>query len=53
MKREDFFEVKKGQITIGHALTIHNKVPRLDCRRHSFSQRVVNSWNALKQCHVP
>ena len=27
-------------------LTIH-KGARLDCRRYSFSQRVVNNWKAL------
>ena len=38
-------EVEKR--TRGHTLKIHKKGARLDCRRYSFSQRVVNNWNAL------
>ena len=33
--------------TRGHTLKIHKKGARLDCRRYSFSQRLVNNWNAL------
>ena len=41
-------EVEKR--TRGHTLKIHKKGARLDCRRYSFSQRVVNNWNALPVC---
>ena len=47
LKREDFFEMEVEKRTRGHTLKIHKKVARLDCRRYSFSQRVVNNWNAL------
>ena len=33
--------------TRGHTLKIIKRGARLDCRRYSFSQRVVNNWNAL------
>ena len=33
--------------TRGHMLKIYKKIARLDCRRYSFNQRVVNNWNAL------
>ncbi len=38
-------EVEKR--TRRHTLKIHKKGARLDCHRYSFSQRVVNNWNAL------
>ena len=47
LKREDFFEMEVEKRTRGHTLKIHKKGARLDCRRYSFSQRVVNNWNAL------
>ena len=33
--------------TRGHTLKIIKRGARLDCRKYSFSQRVVNNWNAL------
>ena len=33
--------------TRGHTLKILKRGARLDCRKYSFSQRVVNNWNAL------
>ena len=33
--------------TRGHTLIILKRGARLDCRKYSFSQRVVNNWNAL------
>ena len=33
--------------TRGHTLNIFKSGARLDCRRYSFSERVVNNWNAL------
>ena len=47
LKREHFFEMEVEKRTRGHTLKIHKKGARLDCRRYSFSQRVVNNWNAL------
>ena len=47
LNREDFFEMEVEKRTRGHTLTIHKKSVRLDCRRYSFSQRVVNNLNAL------
>ena len=47
LKREDFFEMEVEKRTRGHTLKIDKKGARLDCRRYSFSQRVVNNWNAL------
>ena len=33
--------------TRGNTLTILKRGGRLDCRKYSFSQSVVNNWNAL------
>ena len=33
--------------TRGHTLKILKRGARLDCRKYSCSQRVVNNWNAL------
>ena len=35
------------KITRGHTLKILKRGARLDCRRYSFVQSVVNNWNAL------
>ena len=40
-------EVEKNKRSYVDTLKIHKKGARLDCRRYSFSQRVVNNWNAL------
>ena len=42
-----FLEMEVEKRTRGHTLKIHKKGARLDCRRYSFSQIVVNNWNAL------
>ena len=47
LNREDFFEMEVDKRTRGHTLTILKRGARLDCRKYSFSQRVVNIWNAL------
>ena len=47
LNREDFFEMEVDKRTRGHTLKILKRGARLDCRKYSFSQRVVNIWNAL------
>ena len=46
LNREDFFEMEVDKRTRGHTLKILKRGARLDCRKYSFSQRVVNNWNA-------
>ena len=41
------FVETEGQKAREHELNIRKNGARLDCRRYSFSQMVVNSWNAL------
>jgi hypothetical protein len=36
----------------GHCLKLQKKFHRLDCRKHFFSERAVEHWNALPQCIV-
>ena len=47
LNREDCLIMEEEQKR-GHNLKIHNKGAHLDCRRYSFSQRVVNNWTT---CH--
>ena len=47
LNRDDFFEMEVDKRTRGHMLKILKRGARLDRRRYSFSQRVVNNWNAL------
>ena len=47
LNREDFFEMEVDKRTRGHTLKILKRGACLDCRKYSFSQRVVNNWNAL------
>lgn len=35
--------------TRGHSLKLYKRSFRLDIRRHSFSQRVINQWNSLPE----
>ena len=44
-----FFIIDHGQETRGHNKKIRKKACRLDIRKHSFSNRVVNFWNSLPQ----
>ena len=48
LNREDFFEIEVDKIkrTRGHTEN-YQEGCSLDCRWYSFSQRVVNYWNAL------
>ena len=42
-----FFEIKESKITRGHNYTLVKKQSRLDVRKYSFSQRIINVWNKL------
>ena len=45
--RNIFFMVKEERRTRGHGVTLAKKQRRLDIRKVSFSQRIVNEWNRL------
>ena len=45
--RNIFFTVKEERRTRGHGVTLAKKQCRLDIRKFSFSQRIVNEWNRL------
>ena len=38
---------QNGSVTRGHEKRMCKPRPRLDMRKYSFSDRVVNSWNSL------
>ena len=42
-----FFELKEGSRTRGHKAALAKEQCRLDMRKYSFSQRVINEWNKL------
>ena len=42
-----FFTVKEERRTRGHGVALAKKQCRLDIRKFSFSQRIVNEWNKL------
>ena len=42
-----FFTIKEERRTRGHEITLAEKQCRLDIRKFSFSQRIVNEWNRL------
>ena len=44
-----FFELSNNAHTRGHYLKIFKQGCRLDCRKHAFSQMVVNIWNSLDE----
>ena len=45
--RNMFFKLKEGSRTGGHQAALVNEQCRLDMRKYSFSQRVINEWNKL------
>ena len=47
-----FFTVQEERRTRGHGITLAKKQCRLDIRKFSFSQRVVNEWNRLSAYSV-
>ena len=42
-----FFKLKVGSRTRGHKAALVKEQCRLDTRKYSFSQRVINEWNRL------
>ena len=42
-----FFKFKEGSRTRGHKPALVKEQCRLDMRKYSFSQRVINEWNTL------
>ena len=49
LQPNEFFELSKSKRTRGHKLKLRKQRPRLDIRKNSFSNRVVNDWNSLPQ----
>ena len=45
--RNMFFKLKEGSRTRGHKEALVKEQCRLDMRKYSFSQRVINEWNKL------
>ena len=45
--RNMFFKLKEGSRTRGHKAALVKEQCRLDMRKNSFSQRVINEWNKL------
>ena len=45
--RNIFFKLKEGSRTRGHKAALVKEQCRLDIRKYSFSQRVINEWNKL------
>ena len=45
--RNMFFKFKEGSRTRGHKAALVKEQYRLDIRKYSFSQRVINEWNEL------
>ena len=45
--RNMFFKLKEGSRTKGHKAALAMEQCRLDMRKYSFSQRVINVWNKL------
>ena len=47
VNRNMFFKLKEGSRTRGHKAALVKEQCRLDMRKYSFSQRVINEWNKL------
>ena len=45
--RNMFFKLKEGSRTRGNKAALVKEQCRLDMRKYSFSQRVINEWNKL------
>ena len=45
--RNIFFKLKEGSRTRGHKAALVKEQCRLDMRKYSFSERVINKWNKL------
>ena len=46
------FKIKESKITGGHNYTLVKKQGRLDVKKYSFSQRIINVWNRLSTDRV-
>ena len=46
--RKMFFKLKEGSRTKGHKAALVKEQCRLDMRKNSFSQRVINEWHKLQ-----
>ena len=49
LNKDMFFRIKNDSITRGHSLALVKSHSRLDIRKYTFSQRVVNDWNKLPE----
>ena len=49
MHGDMFFRIKNDSRTRGHSLALVKCHSRLDIRKYTFSQRVVNDWNKLPE----
>ena len=45
--RNMFFKLTEGSRTRGHKAVLVKEQCRLDMKKYSFSQRVINEWNKL------
>ena len=45
--RKMFVKLKEGSRARGHKAALDKEQCRLDMRKYSFSQRVINEWNKL------
>ena len=45
--RNMFFKLKEGSRIRGHKAALIKEQCRLDMRKYSFSQRMINEWNKL------
>ena len=50
--RNIFFKLKEGSRTRGHNVALVKEQCRLDMRKYSFSQRVINEWSKLSNNYV-
>ena len=49
LNKDMFFRIKNDSRTRGHSLALVKCHSRLDIRKHTFSQKVVNDWNKLPE----
>ena len=49
LNKDMFFRIKNDSITRGHSIALVKSHSRLDIRKYTFSQRVVNGWNKLPE----
>ncbi len=45
--KDQIFQMNTDMRTRGHQMKLHKKQFRLDIGKHTFSQRVINTWNSL------